>query len=282
MTKRIVDGEGVWRSEKLAQLPEWVKPEFANLIPLAFANGVFECSPRLVWSQAYAFNRPEIGVEKVAEILKHLELVKLLFRWTDETGRAWGYWVGIEKPGRLPSTSRKNGKHERVGPTPPPDRLAAFLSSAESSTAECGQPVASQRLTSGCIGFGLGFGLGLGSGEQTRTSDKAARLDEEVSQFSFLLKDGTPFWISKPRLAELKSSYRRLDVEQELRKVGEWCKGNVSRRKTRRGAESFLVGWLNRAESDKAAGTISTNVDPEITPSQRLELRKAAATGGVQ
>jgi hypothetical protein len=59
MPKRVVDGEAVWRSDKIASLSEsWMRPEFANLIPLALANGSFECSPRLIWSQVYAYNRP--------------------------------------------------------------------------------------------------------------------------------------------------------------------------------------------------------------------------------
>ena len=32
MPKRVVDGEGVWRSDKLAKVnPDWMRAEFANL-----------------------------------------------------------------------------------------------------------------------------------------------------------------------------------------------------------------------------------------------------------
>lgn len=40
MPKRIVDGEGLWRSDKLSEVtPAWIKAEYANLVPLALANG---------------------------------------------------------------------------------------------------------------------------------------------------------------------------------------------------------------------------------------------------
>lgn len=51
MPKRIVDGEGLWRSDKLAEVtPAWIKAEYANLVPLALANGSFEANPRRIWS----------------------------------------------------------------------------------------------------------------------------------------------------------------------------------------------------------------------------------------
>ena len=83
MPKRVIDGEGLWRSDKLAQIePAWIRAEFANLIPLALANGSLECNPRLIWSRVYTYNRPEITLEQVEKhILAELERVKLLFRW---------------------------------------------------------------------------------------------------------------------------------------------------------------------------------------------------------
>lgn len=71
--------------------PEW-RAEYANLLPLAMANGVFEANPRRIWATVYAFNRPGRDVEDVAAILNELERVKILFRWTDPgTGKTWRY-----------------------------------------------------------------------------------------------------------------------------------------------------------------------------------------------
>src|SRR4051812_37229114 len=107
MPKRIVDGDALWRSDKLGCVePAWMRAELANLIPLALANGSFECNPRLVWSRVYVCNRPEITLEQVEQLLSELERAGILIRW-NQGNKTWGYWVGIDKPGRLPATSRQ-------------------------------------------------------------------------------------------------------------------------------------------------------------------------------
>src|SRR3954468_24880281 len=121
MPKRVIDGEGLWRSDKLARVqpPEW-RAEYANLLPLAFANGVFEANPRRVWSAVYSYNREGVTPEIVEAILAAFENVRLLFCWHTSDGKRWGYWTGVDKPGRLPGRSRR-GKNEAVGPEPPTD-----------------------------------------------------------------------------------------------------------------------------------------------------------------
>lgn len=127
MPKRIIHGEGLWRSDKLARVtPPKYRAEYANLVPLALVNGVFEVNPSRVWAEVYAFNRPEISRDTVVAILKQFEDVGLLFRWTDAAGKAWGYWTGIDKPGRLPPESMR--KHYECGPEPPAELLGAYLS----------------------------------------------------------------------------------------------------------------------------------------------------------
>jgi hypothetical protein len=55
MPKRIINGEGIWRSMRLSRVePPNYRAELANMLPLALANGVFEADPRLVWAQVYA------------------------------------------------------------------------------------------------------------------------------------------------------------------------------------------------------------------------------------
>ncbi len=169
MPKRVIDGEAVWSSLKLSEVePARYRAEFANLLPLAYANGSFECHPRQLWGRVYAFNRPDVTLQDVEAILNEYERVKLLFRWTSE-GKPWGYWVGIDKPGRLPSRARLDGRHEKLGAEPPVQQLRPFLSTTvlpdgeplECQTPTIGQPEVSLGLGSG-LGVGLGSGLGLG------------------------------------------------------------------------------------------------------------------------
>jgi hypothetical protein len=45
MPKRVIDGEGLWHSDKLALVePPSFRAEYACLLPLALANGVFEAN----------------------------------------------------------------------------------------------------------------------------------------------------------------------------------------------------------------------------------------------
>ncbi len=40
MPKRVFDGEGLWRFDKLSHVkPTWMRAELANLLPLSLANG---------------------------------------------------------------------------------------------------------------------------------------------------------------------------------------------------------------------------------------------------
>ena len=100
MPTRMVDGDALWRSDKLAQvMPANFRAEYANLIPLALADGTFECNPRRVWADVYSYNRPDVPVTMVEDILNEFERVGLLKR-SARKGKTWGFWVGIES--RLP------------------------------------------------------------------------------------------------------------------------------------------------------------------------------------
>lgn len=130
MPKRVVDGDAVWRSKKLKQMRPEFRAEYANLVPLAEANGVFEVDVDRVWSDVYSYNRDGVTVETVSEILAELESVGLLRVW-EESGKTWGYWEGIHKSGRLPKASELQ-KYKNLPPNPP-DRTSISGDSAEDS-----------------------------------------------------------------------------------------------------------------------------------------------------
>lgn len=165
MPKRIIDGDALWKSKKLLQVePESFRPEFANLIPLALANGTFECDARVIWSHVYSYNRPTFTPQMVNAMLDELERVKILFRWKTPDGGTWGTWVGNQKPGRLPSRSDIK-KGEKVGAEIPQDLLRKFLESPQGFSA--GNDLAVTGRTPGgdsAHGFGVGSGFGNGSG----------------------------------------------------------------------------------------------------------------------
>jgi hypothetical protein len=172
MNKRILDGMGVWKSDKIARIqPEWMRAEYANWIPLALANGTFEADARRIWATVYSYNRPDISFDDAEEIRREFCRVGLLFLWLDEaSGKIWGYFTGIEKPGRLPARSRLDKKHEPIGPTPPADALRSYVELTRSKALDAA--VVSQWLANGCLGFGFGLGIGLGLGVGKTPSQK--------------------------------------------------------------------------------------------------------------
>ena len=128
MPKRVVDGEGIWGSDKILSLREEHRPEYANLVPLAEANGVFEADAYKVWSRVYSYNRRGVTPEWVSDLLSELIRVGLLLVWEDKKrGKVWGYWEGNQKPGRLPKQSEQD-KYKNLPPNPP---SSLSVSSAE-------------------------------------------------------------------------------------------------------------------------------------------------------
>lgn len=117
MPKRVVDGEALWLSEKVKTLPEEYRMHYANWIPLAEANGVFEASVDRVYARVYSFLMPSISKKKVRGILDAFIRVGLIRVWS-EGGKTWGYFVGIEKTGRLPSLKHLD-RYTNLPPAPP-------------------------------------------------------------------------------------------------------------------------------------------------------------------
>jgi hypothetical protein len=133
MPKRIVDGEGIWKSDKLAALDDMTRAEYANLIPLADANGVFHCDAYKIWSQVYSYNRAQYDPETIDSILHELAAGGMLFRWRDESDKVWGYFVGIEKPGRLPGASRRGFNDYANGVLPDPEEVKKYVAKCRST-----------------------------------------------------------------------------------------------------------------------------------------------------
>ena len=154
----------MWKSDKIARVqPEQIRAEYANWIPLALANGSFEADTRRIWATVYSYNRPDISFDDAEEIKKEFCRVGLLFLWPDKaSGKIWGYFTGIEKPGRLPPKSRLDKKHEPIGATPPADALRSYIELTRSKAVDA--LVVSEWLANGCLGFGFGIGTGIGVG----------------------------------------------------------------------------------------------------------------------
>lgn len=163
MPKRVIDGASIATSQKLLLVPARYRGELALLLTLQLANGVFEVGYLVVWALLYAFNRPDFTPAMVREMLDAFEGAKMLFRWTEPDGKAWGHFVGSDKPGRLPGKSRR-GRNEKVGPPIPAAALADFLRTPAAANGNNQFPNGNDSFPGSGSGIGSGSGSGPGIG----------------------------------------------------------------------------------------------------------------------
>ena len=64
------------------------------------------------------------------------------------------------------------------------------------------------------------------------------------------LNDKTMYDVPLDKIALWKETYPAVDVEQELRKMVAWCDSNPTKRKTKRGVNKFINGWLSRTQDE--------------------------------
>ena len=235
MPKRVVDGLGIWRSDKIARIePQWIRAEYANWVPLAMANGVFECNPRRIWAEIYSYNRPAITPEIVElEILPAFQRVALIFTWTDGCGKQWGYFVGIDKPGRLPGQSRR-GRNEAVGPEPPADGLRKFLESN-----------GIQMFPGSGSGSCLGSGKGSGSGGH-QDGPLVVQPPKAASPSAF---KGTHLKVTERQDGLLSEAFPWISRQAEYRKADAWLEANPDKRPRKQ--SKFINNWFQRIKEPK-------------------------------
>ncbi len=125
MPGRIVDGEGVWGSEKISKSHESVRGEYCNWLPLAEANGVFEVDPKRIWSRIYSYNRDKVSLDFVNFVVMEFNRVGLLFLW-DSEDKMFGFWTGIDQKGRLPHPAQRK-QYRKLPPDPPKELLEKYL-----------------------------------------------------------------------------------------------------------------------------------------------------------
>lgn len=62
------------------------------------------------------------------------------------------------------------------------------------------------------------------------------------------LKDGTDYEITREDVNKYIEAYPDLDVLVQLKRMKVWLESNPTKRKTQRGINKFIVGWLNRQQ----------------------------------
>ena len=80
--------------------------------------------------------------------------------------------------------------------------------------------------------------------------DKEVEKEKNGTGIFIILEDGTFYDVPLDKLTMWQQAYPDLDVKRELYQMASWCDANLSKRKSRRGVEKFINGWLNRSQKD--------------------------------
>ena len=111
----------------------------------------------------------------------------------------------------------------------------------------------------------------LGEGKEGREGKGKERKEGErapdgagVEEYEIFipLNDGSEHRVTLADIAEYEMAYPRIDVAAELRKARAWSIANPAQRKTPRGANKFVNGWLSRANEKGGGNVVSLASQP--------------------
>ncbi len=88
---------------------------------------------------------------------------------------------------------------------------------------------------------------------------------------SLILNNKTYFNVPASKVEKWKELYPAVNVEQELRKMCDWCESNPSKRKTRAGILSFISRWLAKEQNKGGSQPRRHEKSNETEPSFDLE-----------
>ena len=79
------------------------------------------------------------------------------------------------------------------------------------------------------------------------------------------LVSGDEHPVTAEQAEEWQKSFPAVDVCQQLQQMRAWCNANPANRKTSRGVNSFIVGWLGRAQNSapKVANHVQAHSGPQ-------------------
>ena len=82
-----------------------------------------------------------------------------------------------------------------------------------------------------------------------REGDSAEPQSDSTPAAMIPLVDGTEAAFTQAQVDDWGRAYPAVDVSQQLRQMRAWCIANPTRRKTARGVEAFIVGWLTKEQN---------------------------------
>lgn len=171
--------------------------------------------------------------------------------------------VIVIKHWRLHNYLRKDRYHESVCQNEKEqlyledDGAYTFENTGKKVKKDTGQPDGNHLETSGCPRLGK-VRLGKDSLDNNIMPEQVEQPKQEnddetfrqsypgAREFKVLLKNGE-YVVTENTIERLIQLYPGLDVVAEMRKLVAWCENNPAKRKTSRGINRFINGWMNRA-----------------------------------
>lgn len=92
------------------------------------------------------------------------------------------------------------------------------------------------------------------------------------------LVDGTEAAFTQAQVDDWGRAYPAVDVAQQLRQMRAWCIANPTRRKTARGVEAFIVGWLTKEQnSGRTSKPVTSIAGPRRDSEEYAAIHRNAA-----
>ena len=228
MGNRILK-ETVVTSSEIEALSWFEEVFFYRLIVTVDDYGIYPANPTLLMHMLFPL-KENVSRKAVEEALKHLEQLKLIYRYR-VPGK--GTFLGLtswEKHQRMRDSRRKYPAPEEAVSEARADAAGPAMPAAE--TAAAGEP------------------------EIVPEKETKAEPKEEIPPvIAIPLNDGSEHGVTQQEVDEYAGLYPAVDVLQELRAMRGWCITNAKRRKTKYGIRRFINAWLARAQ-DSGRGAL--------------------------
>jgi hypothetical protein len=211
---------------------------------------------------------------QIRGFVEELIRVGLLVEYEHENTMFWEV-TGWEKHQKIDRPSYKFGPLDEQGrPIDSTSNRRAIDESSPDATPRNGREWKG-REGNGEEGSGVDVcGVGESSPTPPAVASKPPAKPADVpTEFSFIVCDGSEWFLSVRKYGEYRKSFPELNLDSELRKASQWTRDNPKKRKTANGMHAFLGRWLaseqNRPKPDLFSATVTTPQGYHMTEAQK-------------
>ena len=248
-----------WQNEELASLSHHARLLAIALLNYADDEGYFQANTALVRAACFPFEEDSRSVQGSLQELSGIGYVEV----RNCSGKAIGKVCKFRSHQRI-EKAQKSKLIEVFANAKPADYQENTGENSNSTT------VPGTIHDDSVNGHGLeGNGKGMEEEEErnrnagscvveTTPQQAAATRSEEVTEFGFVVCNGSEWFLPKSKFEEYRQTFPELDLPTEFRKACQWTRDNPKKRKTAKGMPAFLGNWLSREQNRPKVGQSST------------------------